>query len=52
VEGFVPVELLVLSPRTLSPSDTVPAPPAAIIEATESVEGWASRDSLFGDAEP
>lgn len=52
LEGFVPVELPGAGPRTLGPLDPVPAPPAAIIEASEAIEGWASRDSLFGDAEP
>ncbi|MBI3751442.1 MAG: hypothetical protein HY263_07280 [Chloroflexi bacterium] len=47
----MPVELLGRGPRTLAPSDTVPAPPAAIIDATDVVESWAGRDSLFGDAE-
>ncbi|HEX7949034.1 MAG TPA: hypothetical protein VF494_01695 [Candidatus Limnocylindrales bacterium] len=45
------MELPGVGPRTLGPLDPLPAPPAAIIEATETVESWAGRDSLFGDAE-
>jgi hypothetical protein len=54
-EGFVPVELTGLPPRTLRPLDALPppedAPPAAIIEAVDGPEAWALRDSLFGDGE-
>lgn len=46
------VELLGAGPRTYGALANVPAPPAAIIEATDVVESWASRDSLFGDGEP
>lgn len=52
VEGFVPVDLLGAGPRTLRPLGDLPAPPAAVIDASEAVESWVSRDSLFGDAEP
>jgi hypothetical protein len=50
LEGFVPVELLGLGPRTLGPSEAAP-PPAAIIEAADAADSWATRDSLFGDAD-
>lgn len=52
MEGFVPVDLLGAGPRTLRPLGDLPAPPTAVIDASEAVESWVSRDSLFGDAEP
>jgi hypothetical protein len=48
LEGFVPVELAADGPRELHPLDAPPAPPAAAIET---VEGWAERETLFGDRE-
>jgi hypothetical protein len=46
IEGFVPIEQANLGPRTLEPADHLPAvrPPGA-----ETVEGWADRETLFGE---
>ena len=47
LEGFVPVELAGLGPRTLGPLDVVaPPPPPAVIEAADA---WGDRETLFGE---
>ncbi|HXI45193.1 MAG TPA: hypothetical protein VNH13_02735 [Candidatus Acidoferrales bacterium] len=50
LEGFVPVELAGLGPRTFGPLDVIPPapPPPAVIEA---VETWGDRETLFGEAD-
>lgn len=51
VEGFVPVELVGRGVPTEEPAPPG-VPPPIVIQAVEAAEAWASRDSLFGDAEP
>jgi hypothetical protein len=61
VEGFVPVEVAGRSARPAEPGPDTPGvpprplppavPPPGVIQAAESAEAWAARDSLFGDAE-
>jgi len=61
VEGFVPVELVGrTSPSEVAAPDALAAPPRplpqavpppVVIQAAETAEAWATRDSLFGDIE-
>jgi hypothetical protein len=61
VEGFVPVELVgrtspsePAAPDALAaPPELLPpgGPPPVVIQAAETAEAWATRDSFFGDLE-